>query len=228
MTVDKTTECSSLISSHSTPQQDVWEDLDPGLAWCGHAPKLGHLFGMVSTPFHVCRASQHAHQASGDVYVHVYVHGVFFLLPFHSQESFICHSLVKPGIPVSPSFYLTFHPTPHTPHIFIPIVFRGRSFQRPALSCTRRMGAGDILLGGVSGCHHTALWSAEDCRSGPANQMQGAPSFPLFFLLQYRQTEMPSTWVQGPIKQLQSYSEFKKVYFVLSQRMSERVCKPTA
>lgn len=199
----------------------------PGLVW--PCPQVGPSlwYGQHTFP---CVQSIPACTPSiwGCVCICICIYTWFFLLPFHSQESFICHSLVKPGIPVSPSFYLTFHPTPHTPHIFIPIVFRGRSFQRPALSCTRRMGAGDILLGGVSGCHHTALWSAEDCRSGPANQMQGAPSFPLFFLLQYRQTEMPSTWVQGPIKQLQSYSEFKKVYFVLSQRMSERVCKPTA
>lgn len=137
----------------------------PGLAWpCSQLLYHSWAVPLVWTaPFHMHRASQPKHQVSlwMCVYIYIYVFFFFFflnncptgilnllflssctlaVLPFHAQKSFICHNLVTPGIPMSLSFYLTFHPTSHTPHIFIPILFRGRSFQGPALSCTRRMG----------------------------------------------------------------------------------------
>lgn len=166
MTVDETTECSSLISKHSTPWWDVWEHLGTGLAWRGHAPSSCTTAGLsLWYGQHLSTCTEHhslnTKSPCGCVCVYIYMCFFFFflnncptgilnllflssctlaVLPFHAQKSFICHNLVTPGIPMSLSFYLTFHPTSHTPHIFIPILFRGRSFQGPALSCTRRMG----------------------------------------------------------------------------------------
>lgn len=112
-------------------QTQAW----PGVAMPPTGPSLWygqHIFLCVQS-IPACTSS-----ICGCVCIYLYTYA--FLFPFHPKKSFICHSLVTPGIPASPSFYLTFHPTSHTPHIFIPILFRGRSFQRPALSCTRRMG----------------------------------------------------------------------------------------
>lgn len=69
---------------------------------------------------------------------------------------------------------------------------------------------GDMVLEGVNSHHQMALSSPGNYRAGPAHQMQGAPSFPHVFLLHPRQTEVPSTRVQGPINQLEVYFELKK------------------
>lgn len=220
----------------------VWPWLYVLLAF---APHLGCPFGMTCSPAHA-RASRHTHQASLDAY-YIYFFKItdqlasltfiFLLLhvsstislPFHPKKKRFCTSLfdntrdscVAFPLPcLSPHFPCTSNPHSQPIHVF------------QSTSHARRMGrkwAGDILLEGVNGYHQMALWSADNYGAGPAHQMQGAPSFPHFFLLQYRRIEMPSTLVQGPIKQLWFYLFKKKRSTLLSQReMSERVCKPTA
>lgn len=113
---------------------------------------------------------------------------------------------------------LPIHPKSSFPSLFL-LVMREIYQSATFVSCTRRMGregVWDMVLEGVNSHHQMALSSPGNYTAGPAHQMQGAPSFPHVFLLHPRQTQVPSTRVQGPINQLE--------FILNSKRRKELFC----